>query len=48
MVGLSDVARDERTAVKSGYKPIRVRIADVDRVFRPMPTVDPNEFRYRW
>jgi len=38
----------ERTAVKSGYKPIRVRIADVDRVFRPMPTVDPNEFRYRW
>mgnify|MGYP001329899438 CR=1 FL=1 len=35
-------------AIKSGYKLIRVRIADLDRVFRPMPTVDPNEFRYRW
>ena len=42
------IAEGALPAVKSGYKLIRVRIADLDRVFRPMPTVDPNEFRYRW
>ena len=35
-------------AVKSGYKLIRVRLDDLDRVFRPMPTVDPREYTYRW
>lgn len=35
-------------AVKSGYRLIRVRITDLDRVFRPMPTVDLGEYKHRW
>ena len=42
------ISTGELPAVKSGYKLIRVRLSDLDKVFRPIPTTSRDHYAYRW
>ena len=42
------IASGDLPAVKLGYKLIRVRIADLDRLFPAIPTTRPEDRYRRW
>ena len=42
------IASGDLPAVKLGYKLIRVRISDLDRLFPPIPTTRPEDRYHRW
>ena len=42
------IASGDLPAVKLGYKLIRVRIADLDRLFPAIPTTQPEDRYRRW
>nr|WP_300142351.1 helix-turn-helix domain-containing protein [Propionicimonas sp.] len=42
------IASGDLPAVKLGYKLIRVRISDLDRLFPAIPTTRPEDRNHRW
>ena len=42
------IASGDLPAVKLGYKLIRVRISDLDRLFPAIPTTRPEDRYHRW